>query len=97
MDRRIIGTVPILYSADLAKIPIPNFSNRKMQPVIEKYYNEVVKNKNLDFENYLLKEKERNKLLGIHQLYNEVFELQDLLDNITHKIVMNEPIEIKFN
>lgn len=94
--RRNFGIVPILYTEQLCKIPIPLFPENKKKKILELYYNEVEKNKDITLENYLEKEIERNNILGIFQLNMEIFNLRAKLENIIHKIVMEERIEIDF-
>lgn len=94
MIRRNFGIVPILYTEHLCKIPIPNFSESKQQSIAKLYYNPLEKNKVLDLENYLEKEQARNREIGIFQLNMEIFELREQLEDLVHKIVMEEKIEI---
>jgi len=94
MIRRNFGIVPILYTEHLCKIPIPNFSESKQQSIAKLYYNPLEKNKVLDLENYLEKEQIRNRQVGIFQLNMEIFDLREQLEDLVHKIVMEEKIEI---
>lgn len=74
-------------------IKIPNFEKTVKQDIAKEYYNLISKN-NLNFENYLQKEKSRNKEIGIYQLNMELFSLKEKLNDIVGKIVMNEKIDI---
>jgi len=94
--RRNFGIVPILYSEQMSKIPIPDFPLSKKQKITKLYYNLLDKNSDLTFENYFEKEKDRNHKAGIFQLNMEIFSLQEQLEDLVHKIVMEEKIELKF-
>lgn len=78
------------------KSPIPKFPESKQQEIAKLYYNSLEKNKDLNLENYLDKEKIRNQEAGIFQLNMEIFSLREQLENLVHKIVMEEKIEIEF-
>lgn len=78
-------------------IKIPNFEDSKQEEISKEYYNKVDKNNDLDFENYLEKEKTRNKELWIFQLNMELFSLREVLEDLIDKIVMNEKIDISFD
>lgn len=78
------------------KIPIPMFPDKKQQEIAKEYYNKIEKNTDLDFENYLQKEKARNSKMGIFQLNMEIFELREKLENIIDDIIMDRKIEIEF-
>lgn len=95
--QRNFGIVPILYKENLCKIPIPDFTPEIEISIIKKYYNVVDKIINLSLEDYLVKQKERNKMLGIHQLNNEIFILRDKLNDIISDIINDRPIEINLN
>ncbi|WP_233707613.1 hypothetical protein [Helicobacter cetorum] len=76
-------------------IKIPNFPKYKQQEIAKEYYNPLGKNNNiLTLQNYLEKEKERNKNIGIFQLNMEIFELKERLSDLIHKIITEEKIEI---
>ncbi|AFI04550.1 hypothetical protein HCW_06450 [Helicobacter cetorum MIT 00-7128] len=75
-------------------IKIPNFPKYKQQEIAKEYYNPLGKNNILTLQNYLEKEKERNKNIGIFQLNMEVFELKERLSDLIHKIITEEKIEI---
>lgn len=90
------GSVPAIYPRDIARIKIPNFPEIKQQEIAKLYYNHLEKNENITFENYLTKEKQRNADLGIFQLNMEIFSLREKLENLVHKIVMSEKIELEF-
>ncbi|MDQ7009199.1 MAG: hypothetical protein Q9M94_02815 [Candidatus Gracilibacteria bacterium] len=78
-------------------IKIPNFKDSKQEEIAKEYYNKVEKNIGLDFDNYLEKEKARNKELGIFQLNMEIFSLKEKLESFIDKIVMDENIDINFD
>jgi len=94
MIRRNFGIVPILYTEHLCKIPIPYFPESKQKEIAKIYYNKRDKNNDLIFEDYLEKEKVRNKELGIFQLNTEIFRLREIFEDLVHKIVMEEKIEM---
>jgi restriction endonuclease S subunit len=95
--RRIFGTVPILYSADIVKIPIPNFTSEKQYEISKEYYNIKPFNTNLTIDNYLTKEKERNKEIGIFQLNMEILSLKEKLTKVVDDIIKGKPINIVLN
>ncbi|MFA5879218.1 MAG: hypothetical protein WC860_03490 [Candidatus Margulisiibacteriota bacterium] len=76
-------------------IKIPNFPDFKQQKIANLYYNKLDKNINLTLENYLEKEKARNQETGIFQLNMKIFKLRENLENLVHKIVMEEQIKIE--
>lgn len=78
------------------KSPIPNFPESKQQEIAKLYYNPLEKNKGLDLENYLEREHARNSEVGIFQLNMEIFSLREQLEDLVHKIVMEEKIELRF-
>lgn len=75
-------------------LQIPNFPESKQQEIAKLYYNPLEKNKDLDLENYLEKEQARNREVGILQLNMEIFDLREQLEDLVHKIVMEEKVEI---
>ncbi len=77
------------------KINIPNFPPEKQQEIANEYYNPLDKNTNLNLDDYLEKEKLRNSQLGIFQLNMEIFSLREQLEELVHKIVMEDAIEVK--
>ena len=81
----------------LSDLSFPKFPESKQKEISKIYYHKVDKNKDLTFENYLNKEKSRNKQIGIFQLNTDIFNLKDILENLIHKIVTEEKIEISFN
>ena len=95
MAQRNFGIVPILYTENLCKIPIPKFDNVKKKEIVELYYNHVEAREKYTLENYLEDEKKRNRLLGVHQLNDEIFALREKVQNIIDKIIKEEPIDIK--
>ncbi len=91
--QRIVGIIPILYTDDFVKIPIPNFPKQKQQEITKKYYNPLPKNKDLNFENYLENEKARNNKIGIFQLNMEILNLREIMEDLVDRIINEEPIE----
>lgn len=75
---------------------IPNFPEFRQQDIARLYHNPSKKNSNLTFDDYLEKEKVRNEKVGIFQLNMEIFTLREQLEDLAHKIVMEEPIEVSF-
>jgi hypothetical protein len=86
-----------IKSEDFSKILFPNFADSRQEEIAKEYYNPLPKYENLSLNNYLEKEKERNNNVGIFQLNMELFELRDKLEEIIHKIVMNETVELNCN
>ena len=76
---------------------IPNFPDWKQEEITKEYYNQVDKNSDLDFDNYLEKEKTRNEKLWIFQLNMELFSLREVLENLIDKIVMDKKIDVSFD
>ncbi len=74
------------------KSPIPNFPESKQKEIAKLYCNPLEKNTRLDLENYLEKEQARNREVGIFQLNMEIFVLREQLEDLVHKIVMEEKI-----
>ena len=101
--RQICGCVSIgskmkeMKSYDFSKLIFPNFPEEKQKEISELYYNNIDKNKDLILDNYLEKEKLRNKQIGIFQLNMEIFKLREILEKLIHKIVIEEKIEIDLN
>ena len=77
-------------------LQIPNFPESKQQEIAKLYYNPLDKSTGLDLENYLKKEQARNREIGIFQLNMEIFALREQLEDLVHKIVMEEKIELRF-
>lgn len=90
------GSVPAIYPDSIIKIKIPNFPEEKQQEIAMQYYNKIDKNSDLNLDNYLQKEFERNSQLWIFQLNMELFELKEKLEDIIDKIIMDEKTEIDF-
>jgi type I restriction enzyme S subunit len=78
----------------LLDLSFPDFPEHKQKEIAKLYYNKLYKNTSLTFGNYLEKEKVRNKELGVFQLNMEIFRLRDVLEELVHKIVMEEKIMI---
>ena len=81
----------------LADLSFPIFPESKQKEIYKIYYHKVDENKDLTFDNYLIKEKSRNKQIGIFQLNMDILKLKDILENSIHKVVMDRKIEIDFN
>ncbi len=95
--QRIKGIVPILYKADLVKIPIPNFPINIRTKLSRLYYNPVHKDNNIALEEYLAKEIDYNQQLGIYQLNMEILDLRNKLNELIDKIANEKPISIDIN
>lgn len=78
----------------LLDLSFPDFPEHKQKEIAKLYYNKLYKNTSLTFGDYLEKEKVRNKELGVFQLNMGIFRLRDILEELVHKIVMEEKIEI---
>ena len=96
MAQRNLGIVPILYKENLCKIPIPKFDGSQMKQITKFYYSKIILHNNYTIDNYLELELQRNKLLGIHQLNEEIFLLKEKIESIISKIIIEAPIEIEF-
>ena len=88
---------PSFTQYQFEKLKIPNFIEAKQKEIVKEYYNPIEKSSNLNFENYLEKEKARNAEAGIFQLNMELFSLREKLEDLVDKIVKEENIEIEFN
>lgn len=93
--QRVFGIVPILYSKDFAKIPIPKFPLEIKNKIAKEYYNNVSSDKDLTLENYFEKEKVRNSKLGLFQLNAEIIELKNKIEIVVDKIIKEEKMEIE--
>lgn len=94
--QRVFGIVPILYSKDFAKIPIPKIPIKIQKEISKEYYNPIEPNKGLTLDNFLDKEKSRNNNIGIFQLNSEILELKERIATIVDKIIKEEKINIEF-
>lgn len=88
------GTVPAITPDVLIRFLIPNFPELKQREISKEYYNKIDKNQNLTLDNYLDKEKARNKELGIFQLNMEIFTLREKLEDIIDKIINDQYIDL---
>jgi len=79
------------------KAPIPNFPESKQQEIAKEYYNKIDNNQNLNLDNYLELERQRNDQLGIFQLNMEIFTLREKLEDIIDKIINDQNIELNLN
>jgi|GEM_PF-754731 len=77
-------------------LKIPNFPESKQKEVAKEYYNPTEQSSDLNFENYLGKEKARNAETGIFQLNMELFSLREKLEDFVDKIVKEEKVNISF-
>lgn len=91
------STFPELRIEQFSKIPLPKFDESIQIEINKEYYNKVEFNNNLNFDNYLQKEKSRNQKLWIYQLNVELFCLREKLEIIIDKIIMDEYIEVDFS
>lgn len=87
---------PSFTQYQFSKLKIPNFPESKQQQIAQLYFNPLEKNTGLDLENYLEREHARNSEVGIFQLNMEIFSLREQLEDLVHKIVMEEKIELRF-
>ena len=94
--QRVFGIVPILYSKDFAKIPMPNFPTEIQEKIASQYYNKVSIGSDLTLDNYLDNEKARNSKLGLFQLNEEILELNKKIAFVVDKIIKEEKIDITF-
>ena len=95
MAQRNFGIVPILYTENLCKIPIPKLEENIKRKIVKEYYNEISKSTDSNLENYLELEKIRNKSLGIHQLNDEIFNLRSKIELIIDSIIKEKSIEVE--
>ena len=100
--RKLCGYISIgskmkeMKSYDFSKIKYPNFSEELKQKLISLYYYMDKPKYNFDLNDYLEKEKKRNKELGIFQLNTEIVELKKRLESVIEKIVYEKKIDINF-
>lgn len=85
-----------ILDKDVNDFIIPNFLESKQKEIAKEYYNPTEKSLDLNFENYLEKEKVRNTKAGIFQLNMELFSLREKLEDLVDKIVKEEKIDILF-
>jgi len=88
------GTVPAITPDILSQFLIPKFPESKQREIADVYYNLLEKNSELTLENYLEKERERNKKIGIFQLNMEIFSLREKLEDLIDAVVMEREVEI---
>ncbi|MCK4649759.1 hypothetical protein KAT36_00865 [Candidatus Pacearchaeota archaeon] len=91
------GTVPAITPDILVKFLIPNFSKEKQKEISKLYYNKIDRSADLSLDNYLEKEYEKNKDIGIFQLNIEIFQLRKLLREVTERIIKDKSINMDFN
>lgn len=87
---------PSFTQYQFSKLKIPDFPESKQQEIAKLYYNPLEKNKDTNLENYLEREKLRNREVGIFQLNMEIFELREKLEDLVDAVVMERGIEIVF-
>jgi type I restriction enzyme S subunit len=91
----IFGNGSISFTKyQLLDFKFPNFPEPKQKEIAKLYYNPLDKHTDLNLENYLGEEKKRNNSVGIFQLNMEIFILREQLEDLVHKIVKEETIEI---
>lgn len=90
------GTKQGLTNPNILNVIVPKFPEDFKKNIAKAYNNEIDKNSYLNLDSYLKEEQLRNEKLGIAQLNLECFELTEKLNNIIHKIIKEEPIEIEF-
>ncbi len=83
-----------LNSDQIDWLLIPNFSTEKQEEISNLYYFNIENNKDINLNNYLEKEFERNKRIWIFQLNMEIFSLREKLDFFIDKIIKDVEIEI---
>lgn len=98
--RMLCGNISIgskmkeMKSYDFATLKYPNFENELKQKIKNLYYFEKPKTE-YELNSYLVKEKNRNKEIGIFQLNTEIIELKDKLKEIIDKIINEQSIKIE--
>jgi len=85
-----------ILDKDVNEFTIPKFPESKQKEIAKEYYNPTEKSSNLNFDNYLEKEKARNAEAGIFQLNMELFSLREKLEDFVDKIVKEEKIIVSF-
>ena len=85
---------PSFTKYQFEKLKIPNFPASKQQEIAILYYHPLSKNEDLNLENYLERENQRNKEVGIFQLNMEIFELRERLGELVDAVVMERTINI---
>ncbi len=90
------GTKQGLTNPNITDCIIPNFPNELKVSISKEYHNPLKPNKNLNLENYLTSEINRNNQLGIFELNMEVLKLRNKLELIVDKVIKEEKIEIEF-
>ena len=78
-------------------IPFPNFPEPKQKEIAELYYNPIDYPTNLNLNNFSEKDSEWNKEAGILQLDMLAKKLNQRINEIIHKIAMDEEVDINFN
>ncbi|WP_210708384.1 hypothetical protein [Maribacter dokdonensis] len=98
--RKLCGNISIgskmkeMKSYDFATLKYPNFEKELKQKIKSLYYFEKPKTE-YELKDYLVKEKNRNKEIGIFQLNTEIIELKNKLKEIIDKIINEKPIKIE--
>lgn len=92
---RVDGLVPIIYTDDFVKIPIPDFIKEKRDEIVDLYYNDVrFQPDKLSVDTYLTEVKNRNKQLGIFQLNMEILFLKKKVQEIVDSFVREKELDI---
>ncbi|MCQ6281603.1 hypothetical protein [Bacillus sp. EB600] len=91
------GTKQGLTNDNILDTIVPDFPDEKKKAIAALYYNNLTKNVNVDFNNYIILEKERNKKVGIYQLNIEILNLKNSLSDLLELIVNNKAINVNLN
>lgn len=83
------------YHFDLLKFP--NFSEAKQKEIARLYYSPTKYAKHLTMDNFLEKDKDRNKVAWITELDKSIKEMKTYLNIILDKIIDDKDIKIDFN
>lgn len=86
-----------IKSSQFLTMPFPNFPEPKQKEITELYYNPIEYPINLNLDNFSEKDFEWNKEAGILQLVMLAKKLNQRINDIIHKIVMDEEVDINFN
>lgn len=94
---RVDGLVPIIYSDDLIKIPIPKLDETVKTEIVRTFYTESLKLGNdLTLDNYLSKVKQRNQEIGIYQLNTEIITLKKKIELTIEQVIIGKRVEHNF-
>ncbi len=97
--RKICGSFSIgskmkeMKSIDFSNIKFPNFGSDVKDEIIKLYYNPL--ESNFSFSNDLYEiELNRNKSIGLFQLYYEINQIKNIIESLIKKIIYSEPVEL---